>query len=134
MEPHLCHRADKPHLRLTSLLWPMVSEFARAQPDDLARPAIVGDGRAYPDLIRPIPASGPTRLDGQKGASNGAGERQDPQGPTRRAVDPCHRLEVLHHCDGIGFVPTEVARTSEAKQARLAQGLDGGFIQTAEFF
>ena len=32
------------------------------------------------------------------------------------------------------FVPTEVARTSEAKQARLAQGLDGGFIQTVEIF
>jgi hypothetical protein len=42
-------------------------------------------------------------------------------------------LEDLHRCDGIGFVPTELTRTTEAKQARLAQGLDG-VIQTAEFF
>jgi hypothetical protein len=52
----------------------------------------------------------------------------------RRAVDPCRCFDDLHRCDGVGFVTTELTRTNEAEQARLAQGLDGGFIQAAEFF
>jgi hypothetical protein len=70
---------------------------------------------------------------GQEGTSDGARPRQDPGAPTRRAVDPRQCLEDFQLCERIDFVPTQFTRTSEAEQARLAQGLDGEFIQAAEF-